>query len=293
MEDRNNNRGQSSIKNSLPEEADKNAGEILRTLEILFGSGTMVELRAFRGRETVSGYYDDHALLAYEASKLEDRGYSVYVTLNEVDPALLARASNRTRKIYKEPTTSDNDIVRRRWLPLDFDPVRPAGVSATDAEKKAARRRALEVREFLRGFGWPESVVGDSGNGYHLLYRVDLPNDRESLELVKGILEALALRFSDKAVEVDVTTCNAARIWKLYGTTARKGDDARDRPHRHSGLLKVPKGNRGMEVVEREKLEEVATMRPSPIPREEPHSRPGHNGYREFDLETWVGEHGV
>ncbi len=123
---------------------------------------------------------------------------------------------------------------------MDFDPVRPSGVSATDAEKKAARQRALEAREFLREIGWPEPVVGDSGNGYHLLYRIELPNDRESLELVKGTLEALAFRFSDRAVEVDTTTCNAARIWKLYGTTARKGDDTEDRPHRRSRLLQVP-----------------------------------------------------
>src|SRR5215211_1145224 len=128
MEDRNNNRGQISIKNSLPEEADKDAGEILHTVEILFEAGAVVELRAFKGRETISGYYDDHALLADEASQLEDRGYAIYVTLNEVDPALLARASNRARKIYKERTTSDNDILRRRWLPIDFDPVRPSGV---------------------------------------------------------------------------------------------------------------------------------------------------------------------
>jgi hypothetical protein len=216
--------------------------EIVRTLEVIFEPGAVVELRAFKGRETVSGYFEDHKALASEADKLEDKGYSVYVTLNEVDTALLARASNWARKIYKEPTTSDNDIVRRCWLPLDFDPVRPSGVSATDAEKKAARQRALEVREFLRGLEWPEPIVGDSGNGYHLLYRIHLPNNRESLELVKGILEALDFKFSDKAVEVDVSTCNAARIWKLYGTSARKGDDAKDRPHRRSGLLKVPEG---------------------------------------------------
>jgi hypothetical protein len=67
-----------------------------------------------------------------------------------------------------------------------------------------------------------------------------LPNDRESLELVKGVLEALAFKFSDEVVEVDTSTCNAAKVWKLYGTTARKGDDAGDRPHRRSRLLKVP-----------------------------------------------------
>src|SRR5215211_1603034 len=164
MEDRNNNRGQSSIKNSLPEESDKNTAEILHTIEILFEPSAVVELRAFKGRETVSGYYDDHELLAYEAGKLEDRGYSVYVTLNEVDPALLARAYNWARKVYKEPTTSDNDIVRRRWLPLDFDPARPSGVSATDAEKRAAKERALQVRDFLGERGWAEPLVADSGN---------------------------------------------------------------------------------------------------------------------------------
>ncbi len=245
MNNGNASRLQGSFKENLLEGVDKNTvdspgGEIIRALEVLFEPDAVVELRAFKGRETVSGYFDDHTTLASETLMLENQVYSVYVTLNEVDPALLARASNRARKVYKDPTTSDGDIVRRRWLPLDFDPVRPSGVSATDAEKKAARLRAMEVREFLRGLGWPEPVVGDSGNGYHLLYRIDLPNDRESLELVKGILEALAFKFSDKAVEVDVSTCNAARIWKLYGTTARKGDDARGRPHRRSRLLKVP-----------------------------------------------------
>src|SRR5215207_8457654 len=240
MENGNKSREHSSVETSLLIESGEESSEIRRAVEVLFEPGAVVEVRAFKGRETISGYFDDHAMLAREAGKLEDRGYSVYLTLNEVNPALLARASNRARKVYREPTTSDNDIVRRRWLPLDFDPVRPSGVSATDAEKKAARRRALEVREFLRGLGWPEPVVGDSGNGYHLLYRVELPNDRESLELVKGVLEALAFKFSDEVVEVDVSTCNAARIWKLYGTTARKGDDAGDRPHRRSSLLKVP-----------------------------------------------------
>ncbi len=240
MENGNKSRRRGSPKERLLERSDKNTSEICRGVEVLFESSAVAELRAFKGRDTVSGYFDDHAVLVCEAGELEDRGYSVYVTLNEVDPTLLARASNRVRKVYKEPTTSDSDIVRRRWLPLDFDPVRPSGVSATDAEKKAARRRAMEVRGFLRELGWPEPVVSDSGNGYHLLYRIDLPNERGSLELVKGILEALAFKFSDEAVGVDTTTCNAARIWKLYGTTARKGDDAGDRPHRRSRLLKVP-----------------------------------------------------
>lgn len=216
--------------------------DIRGALEILFEPGAVVELRAFKGRETVSGYYDDHEALAREAVWLDERGYAVYVTLNEVNPSLLSRASNRARKVYRDPTTSDTDIACRRWLPLDFDPCRPSGVSAADTEKKEALLRARDVRDYLREQGWPEPVVADSGNGAHLLYPVDLPNDRESLELVKGALEALAFKFDDESVKVDNSVHNAARIWKLYGTTARKGDDTEKRPHRASRLLKVPEG---------------------------------------------------
>src|SRR5690606_16534917 len=49
---------------------------------------------------------------------------------------------------------------------------------------------------------------------------------------------------------------NAARIWKLYGTTTRKGDDTPERPHRRSEVLHVPE-----EIVPtpRELLEQVAS----------------------------------
>jgi hypothetical protein len=215
--------------------------EIDRAVGILFETNVVVEVRAFKEQQTLSGYFDDHEALAQEAASLDRQGYAVYVTLNEVNTALLARAANRMRKVYRgKSTTSDTDITRRRWLPLDFDPVRPADVSSTTGERKAAQLRARDVRDFLSGQGWPEPVVGDSGNGAHLLYRVDLPNDRDSLELVKGILDSLAFMFDDGLVRVDTSVHNAGRIWKLYGTTARKGDDTVERPHRASKLLKVP-----------------------------------------------------
>jgi hypothetical protein len=91
--------------------------------------------------------------LARKAGELDGQGRAVCVTLNEVNPALLARATNRVRKVYKEPTTSDTDILRRRWLPLDFDPVRPSGVSSTDEEKRVALLRAREVRDYLEASG--------------------------------------------------------------------------------------------------------------------------------------------
>jgi hypothetical protein len=158
-------------------------------------------------------------------------------------------------------------------------------VSSTDEEKEQALRRAREVYDYLRKRGWPDPVAADSGNGAHLLYAVDLPNDAESLELVRGVLEALSFKFTDGTVSVDTTTCNAARIWKLYGTTARKGDSTDERPHRVSRLQKVPDAR---VEAKREQLEAVAASKPEP-------ARKGLriSAASEFDLEAWISEHDV
>lgn len=235
---------------------------------------------------TAAGYFDDTDALVNEAAALDEQGFTVYVTANPVMPALLARAENRIKRSPKE-TTSDKDVERRRWLPVDLDPVRPSGVSATAEEKQDARGRALEVREHLKARDWPEPVVGDSGNGYHLLYPVDLPSDAESLALFRGVFEGLSFKFSDERVSVDTTTSNAARIWKLYGTTARKGDSTRDRPHRRSRLLKVP--DERVEVG-RELLRTIADATPGK-PRQE---RGRLLGVGEgLDVGAWIAEHGV
>jgi hypothetical protein len=260
------------------------SNEIKRTLSVLFDPDAVVEIRAFKDRLTASGYFDNLQKMALEATRLDKGGYQVYATLNEVNPNLLARAANRIKE-RPTATTTDSDIKRRLWLPLDFDPKRPSGVSATKEEKRAAGLRALEVREYLEGWGWPEPVVGDSGNGYHLLYRTELPNNQESADLVKSVLEALAFKFSDSEVELDTSVHNAGRIWKLYGTTARKGDDLPERPHRPSKLLKIPEE---LEVVGRGELDVLSRKIPSPPPRCHLRSEQG-----EFDLAAWMAENGV
>ncbi|WP_175020539.1 hypothetical protein [Methanogenium cariaci] len=80
-----------------------------------------------------SGYFTDHDLMAERAAAMDAfRDITgVYVTLNEVNPALLSRRANRVKQRLSrsDATTADADIIRRRWLPpIDFDPpVRPSG----------------------------------------------------------------------------------------------------------------------------------------------------------------------
>jgi len=215
--------------------------EIQRALTVIVGTGNVCELRALGvdGRKrTDGGYFNDFSKAAQAASGcLTSKG--VYFVLNAINPDLLARSSNQMAK-YAETTTSDKDVIRRRWLYVDCDPVRPSGISSSNDEKNAAIERAEDVRHWLMVRGWYEPIMAMSGNGAHLLFPIDLPNDDDSLKLVKQILTALDAKFSDEIVSVDKSVSNAARICRLYGTVARKGTDTDDRPHRVSKILHVP-----------------------------------------------------
>ena len=116
--------------------------EIRTAVNVLAPDSSVVEVRALADGATHSGYFDDYAALARAAEALDaDPSVAgIYVTLNTVNPALLARRANRIkmRLSRKDATTADADIIRRRWFPVDIDPVRPSGVSSTDEEHDAA-----------------------------------------------------------------------------------------------------------------------------------------------------------
>ena len=257
--------------------------EIRRAVALL--ADGVIEVRALADGVTHSGYFDDHEALAraVEALDADPAVAGIYVTLNTVNPALLARRANRIkmRLSRKDATTADADILRRRWLPVDIDPVRPSGVSSTDDEHDAALNAAERIAAYLKEQGFPAPVRADSGNGAHLLYRIDLPNDDPSTALVKGALATLDALFSNETVTVDTANHNAARIWKLYGTLSRKGDNTPERPHRRAKVLSAP-GEIGVVPIER--LQHLAGL----LPREAPKKKTGG-----IDLAAWLADHGI
>jgi hypothetical protein len=229
--------------------------EIRRAFGLLHGPSEVFEIRALGGnlRRTLSGYFDDHAKAASAALDCVRRGAEgVYLTLNPINPALLARSRNRLIEAQRNASTADKDVPRRRWLLIDLDPVRPSGVSSTDEEHRDALDKAREIGAWLQRCGFPNAILADSGNGAHLLYQVDLPVDDGGL--VACLLATLDMVFSGGRVKVDRTTFNPARICKLYGTPSRKGDSSDDRPHRLAQLLDVPDG---LERVARVQLEQI------------------------------------
>jgi hypothetical protein len=270
-----------------PPRADQQ--EITRALRTLYRTGDVVELRIPNTPHdgTASGYFDDYLKLAAALAARNGSGPGVYVTLHPVTQALLARAHNRV-KVRVRVTTNDGDIVRRAWLLIDCDPVRPSGISSTGAEHVASSARARLIRKFLRELGWPEPVLADSGNGYHLLYSIDLPNDDDAKRLVENVLKALASEFDDDAVSIDRTNFNASRIVKAYGTVAAKGDSTAERPHRLSRILESPEEP---EVVARELLEALAAKAEPSQPCPQPLDGAGASSGAAFDMAAFIACH--
>lgn len=202
--------------------------EVRRALGVLLDPAGAHEIRGLpSGRSRLVRPSDPDAAVAAILDLASNRG--VYYTLNPVRPDLGDRAARK------------NDVLRRINLLIDIDPVKgdPDG-SSTETEKDAARKVAMATLEDLAARGWPAPAIIDSGNGFHLVYRIDLPNNALARQWVSACLKALAARHDTDAATIDVKVHDAPRISKLPGTWARKGSDMADRPHRVCRLLNAP-----------------------------------------------------
>jgi len=213
---------------------------------VIVGEGQVTELRALdatmrgdRWAGVFSGYFDNAKDFADAAMSI-DSAKGIYFIPNPVQPELLARACNRIRRAPRGESTTDANIVRRKWLLIDIDAIRPSGISASKEEHEASHHRSGDVWMYLHDeLGWGDPITADSGNGAHLLYKIDFPI--EDGGAVKACLQDLSDRFSDDKVTVDVSVYNPSRIWKLYGTVACKGDHTESRPHRLARIINAPR----------------------------------------------------
>lgn len=228
----------------FPEYKETKPGIIIKkTLDLLFppDQGFVYEVRIPKTKYgTISGYFDDNAVAAGSIARENGKHQAIYITANPVDPALVARNHNKF-EFGSQTTTNDAEIIRRRWFLVDLDPVRPAGISSSQHELDLAIERANSIRDWLVSLGWPEPVEAISGNGAHLMFRVDEPNDDPTRADFEFATKMLAGIFSDDKISVDTTMWNASRVWKIYGTVAAKGSGSDERPHRVAMLTRVPK----------------------------------------------------
>lgn len=210
---------------------------ILKDLLLLHDPEDIVEIRSIDSKPTLSGYFRaDSPNIPGQIARYPGRTF--YQTINCVNPGCYSRGQHEALTANPKETTSDKDIIGYNWILIDADPVRPSGVSATDSEKENAHTVARKVFYQLRKLGFCEPIVADSGNGYHLLYKIKA--ELSSKDTISDFLKVLDMWFSSDTVLIDTAVFNPARITKLYGTIARKGANTQDRPYRFSRILHVP-----------------------------------------------------
>lgn len=259
---------------------------------VMKGGSDLTEIRILTNYDNViySGIFEDAESIVTALESFEpEPGIKVkgtYFTLNKLaDHCRSRRQYGHIVKIGRGEGISDTDISQRDWLLADFDPVRKPeefkGQSSTDAEKETAyevMRQVMKICWDVPGkphFPAPQ-IVGDSGNGYHLLWRLDgLENSAETKKAVNGFLHCIKKHYETKDVLFDTSNGNASRVCKLYGTMACKGDDTAERPHRMSDFY-TSTGYNNNEVVTLDDLnalvryfshdtEKTSTPEPEPV----------------------------
>jgi P4 family phage/plasmid primase-like protien len=287
--------------------------EIKKFLYAIFEDGDTIEVRCLDCKENRQqdiregsirgGFFNNRDLAAAAIASMSGRCMGVYIIPNQITDELLARFPENTLTAWKEGDgTGDGDVTARRWLLIDCDFERTAKISSTDAQHQQALDKAAIIKTYLidtLGFP-PDSIISaDSGNGAHLMVRVDVPLNKEGDELILDSLKVLESLFGDgvddrgkkKGVHIDLKVFNRARIWKTYGSLAAKGNNTTERPHRIAGVLSGPQK---VVAASFELLRKLAELKPEESKPQRPQSTAEHRTYGEkLDLTKWLTDHGI
>lgn len=256
----------------------------VKWLSLLHEPDAIIEIRSIDPKPIVSGYFRaDSPRIAAELAKYPNRTF--YQSLNPVKSACYARAQHERLVERPKETTSDNDIIGFQWILIDADPVRPSGVSASAEEKEAAHAVAGKTMKRLMATGFSEPIVADSGNGYHLLFKVHISTDDR--QVVADFLSVLDMWFSTDEAKIDTAVYNPSRITKLYGTIAAKGAHTPERPHRQSCIIRYPEQIRETPIALVKNI--AAELHQAAIPTEA--RRSGKEST--WDIEHFLSAHGV
>ncbi len=258
--------------------------DTLNWLKLLHDPDEIIEIRSIDPKPVISGYFRaDSPAIARELARFPNRTF--YQTMNYVKSACYARGQHERLTERPHETTSDADIGGYKWILVDADPVRPSGISASHEEKEAAHRVAAMAMKKLMAMGFSEPVVADSGNGYHLLFRIHAGVDNR--KVISDFLAVLDMWFSTDAVKIDTAVYNPARITKLYGTVARKGAETPERPHRQSRIIRAPEHiqETPMTLVQNIASECQKAVKPDASLRQDTGGR--------FDMDRFLAEHHV
>lgn len=276
--------------------------EIRKTLNVFRTDNGLIEIRVFNtlnGNENYSGIFNNDEDLISEVQRFDKQPYNTYFVFNELKDAMNGRP--QLNKLLKGvPAVKDPDVKYRRWIFLDFDPIREGGVkdiASTDEEMEYAHLKAVEVYRYLISIGFPKPIVCKSGNGFHLMFRVDKWENSDTIDKeFSDFLNYISMRFTDSMVDCDIKNKNASRLTKFYSSKSRKGGDTKERPHRYSGIISIPES---IDFVDYEKFKSVVEEyrrinKPEPIePKTTNTNFNRFDNKKPFDIDDFLSTNGL
>ena len=264
------------------------ARQVYQFWDVFKGGNQLTEIRLIASDgKTASGYFTDPNVMI-EAVKPYINDYSVYFTINSINPDCYGRPQRDRIMPRVKNTTTDGEIISREWVFLDLDSKRASGVNATEEQLSNTKKKANEVYKFLKDNGFYEPIVICSGSGVHLYLRCALLPSEENNALVKRFTQAMSMLFSDEQVEVDEKVFNLGRIARVCGYYNRKGTNSdKDRPQRLCEFVRVPSE---IKVNAREYFEKIAALYPEEVER--PSSQNNYS-VESFDLDAFIEKHNI
>ncbi len=263
--------------------------ELKKTWDLFVGDGGFTEVRIL-GKFQYSGYFKSFDVLCEKLEPFTDMDdEQIYFVMNQISSDCYARP--QCEKFLKSPkaTTKDDEILRRKFLLCDFDPIRLPNISSSNEQFELAHQKAREVFRFLKDIGFSDMIVAISGSGWHVLIPVDIPCNDETDVVVKNFYTYMGSKFSDDKVEFDVKVYNRSRITKLYSVVSKKGANLPSNPWRQSKIVYIPQQINPTPI---EKIKELADL----IPKEEvkPVQRKSlYANTDRFDIEAWLSTYGI
>lgn len=183
-----------------------------------------------------------------------------YTVLNELKGEAYDRLSvNKLAPTKKGQGISAKDISYYRFFLVDLDvvglQVGGAKRNATDDEHAKALKVAESVEKFLTTMNFPKPILIDSGNGYHLLYKVHMKASQENERMLKNCLIAIGEQVDTNTVKVDTVVYDRGRKLKLPGST----NNAEETGYRTSKIVKYPKNFTEVDIAVFRELEKLKT----------------------------------
>ena len=265
-----------------------NGIEIAKAIQVMKPEGQLFECRLiYNSKKMYSGYFRSADALWNAFSEIVDFGdCNIYITLNTLNEQCYTRSQRNRFVKNADATTSDNDVIGYDWFLIDLDPKRPTKTSSTEEQIEMARILCGKIMQFLDNVGFEKPIVGFSGNGYHLLYKVHMANNPDNKKLLEQSLKTLNMLFADDFIDVDMKNFNPSRVCKLYGTRAQKGVDSEFARHRMSRILVVPEV---IKFTDRKYIEKLVTY----YPQEEKPQRYNNYRPRDFNLQEWLDKYHI